>query len=295
MPRRPQYSDVAATRVIDPRPRGGGYRVDPSGTRFAIHRRMMSFAMLRKVIVGHVLLTGLLTATVGCGSVSPLSADASSDGTAGASAGATGQGGHGGAGGAGSCNTDSDCVYIPGSCCNGTCAAMTDPLPAPGPVCNIACTAAVPSCGCVNHQCAAAPACAPSGGGACQFCPNGYLTGPGGCQTCQCKPGDAGTDTRTDGGSPGSVTLRLVIPASHSFCDQTTGCGSTAHITILNAAGQALGITTPWCATICSTACTPSPCPGIACFEQGVAVKSGDLTWDGSSYRGSTCGNKMAC
>jgi hypothetical protein len=190
--------------------------------------------MLRRIIVGHALLTGLLTAAVGCGAVSPLNADGGSAGTgvggrdaamttggggqgggnAGTSgqAGATGQGGqggvtstgtggHGGTAGvaAGFCNTDNDCVYRPGSCCDGTCAAKTDPYSPPGAMCNIACTAPVPSCGCVNHQCAAAPSCVPSGGGACQFCPNGYLAGPGGCQTCQCKPGDAGVDGSTSG------------------------------------------------------------------------------------------------
>jgi hypothetical protein len=185
--------------------------------------------MLRRIIVGHALLTGLLTAAVGCGSVTPLNADGGSAGTGGGGrdaamttggggqgggnagtsgqAGATGQGGHagvpstgtGGQGGsagvgAGFCNTDNDCVFRPGSCCDGTCAAKTDPYSPPTAMCNIACLAPVPSCGCVNHQCAAAPACAPSGGGACQFCPNGYLTGPGGCQTCECEPGDAGVD-----------------------------------------------------------------------------------------------------
>src|SRR5437899_2476959 len=35
---------------------------------------------------------------------------------------------------------------------------------------------------------ATTPQCAPAGAGACQYCPNGYLSGPGGCRTCECKP-----------------------------------------------------------------------------------------------------------
>jgi hypothetical protein len=243
---------------------------------------MMRPQLLRTIIVAHAVLAGVLGTAVGCGSVSPLYADGGSagGGSAGTSgqAGTTGQGGHGGmagtgtggqggaagVGGAGFCNADNDCTYRPGSCCNGSCAAKTDPLPPPGPVCNIACTASAPTCGCVNHHCATAP-------------------------------GDAGTDTRSDGGSSGSVTLRLVIPTSRSFCDQTTGCSGIAHITILDTAGQTLGLVVPWCSTICSTACTPSPCPAFACFNQGVPVETGDLTWDGSSYAGSMCGNNMAC
>jgi hypothetical protein len=30
-------------------------------------------------------------------------------------------------------------------------------------------------------------------------------------------------------------------------------------------------------------------------FNQGVAVKTGDLTWDGTSISGSTCGNHVSC
>jgi hypothetical protein len=150
------------------------------------------------------------------------------------------------------------------------------------------------SCDCVNHQCVTAPTCAPLGV-ACQYCPNGYLTGAGGCRTCQCKPGDAGMDSGTDGGSPGSVTLRLVIPMSQSFCDQSSTCGGSSHITILNSAGQAVGISVPWCSTICSTVCKPSPCPAIACISEGMVVKTTELPWDGSSYTTSTCGNQMSC
>jgi hypothetical protein len=237
---------------------------------------MVSFRTLRKIIVGHALLAGTLTSAVGCGSLTPLKPDGG---------GGEGGGGAGGQGGVG------------GTATGGSGGA------------------------------GGSVSCPDAGGGACQYCPSGYLTGPGGCNSCQCKPGDGGADQlacyplfhdcasdaeccapnrclsitgtrqcQQEGpATGGSVTLRLVIPTSRSFCDQTSGCSSTAHITILNAAGQAIGLSIPWCSTTCSAACAPSPCPGIACFDQGIAVKTGELPWDGTSITGSTCGNHVGC
>jgi hypothetical protein len=83
------------------------------------------------------------------------------------------------------CTTDIDCVFRPAVGCCGECLAVTDPIPR-GPICAIACPITQPSCVCINHLCAE-PACAPPGV-LCIYCPNGYLTGPGGCRTCACKP-----------------------------------------------------------------------------------------------------------
>src|SRR5450432_3235621 len=91
---------------------------------------MVSSRTLRRIVVSDALLTGLLMATVGCGSVSPLNAGGGSAGTDGGGrdaamptggggqgggnagtsgrAGATGQGGHGGVTGTG--------TPKPGSC-----------------------------------------------------------------------------------------------------------------------------------------------------------------------------------
>jgi hypothetical protein len=126
----------------------------------------------------------------------------------------------------GYCNTDMDCVFRAGPCCGGTCAATTDPLPSPGPapICNIACPAIATSCACVNHQCGTAPACAPSGGGACQSCPNGYLKGPGGCQTCQCAPSDGGaTDAPVDHVNPPKCPATFSTRVVGATCASDTG------------------------------------------------------------------------
>lgn len=111
---------------------------------------------------------------------------------------------------------------------------------------------------------------------------------------------DSGTDKPEDSGpatdaSPGTVTLRLVIPTDRSFCDQGTVCEGQRHISVLTAAGASVGTEIPWCATICSSACKPPPCPGIACIPQGLTVKTFEIQWDGSSFKGSTCGNNTTC
>jgi hypothetical protein len=108
---------------------------------------------------------------------------------------------------------------------------------------------------------------------------------------------DGGVDgvRHLGGASPGKTTLRLVIPSDKSFCDQTTGCGDDAHITVSDAAGAAVSMGIPWCSTLCSAACMPSPCPGIACISQGFAVKTMEFQWDGSAVTGGTCGKNMGC
>src|SRR5450432_247233 len=76
-----------------------------NGTRFAIPRRMLPPRALRKIVFTHALITGVLTAAVGCGSVSPLKQDGGAAGSAGQDGGGSGGGGGtagaSGAGGAG--------------------------------------------------------------------------------------------------------------------------------------------------------------------------------------------------
>jgi hypothetical protein len=100
--------------------------------------------------------------------------------------------------------------------------------------------------------------------------------------------GDAGADRLA--GSPGSVTLRLVIPGDHPFCDR---CAGMSHFTIFDSVGEILVTNIPSCSATCSP-CAPTVCPPIACIPQGLPVNN-DFTWDGTSTTTSTCGNKMAC
>jgi hypothetical protein len=105
---------------------------------------------------------------------------------------------------------------------------------------------------------------------------------------------DAGVPLGTK--SAGTVTMRLVLPADKAFCDQSSGCESVAHVVVLTPSGGAVGASVPWCSTTCSAACMPSPCPGIACFAQGIALKTTDYPpWDGSTSGVSTCGQGTTC
>ena len=144
-------------------------------------------------------------------------------------AGTSGLGGSGRAGGTGGsqsigyCDTDTDCVFHR-SCCGEACTAKTDPS-APLMVCNVDCEfgPGAATCGCVDHQCSTASSCVVPRSGLCPYCPNGYLTGPGGCQTCQCKPGDAGTDTSSSGDGSTEALPACAWPASVNGHDAGAG------------------------------------------------------------------------
>ena len=104
---------------------------------------------------------------------------------------------------------------------------------------------------------------------------------------------DGGT---TDAGKSDTITLQLVVPADKSFCDTASSCSPATHITIMTTAGVALDISTPSCATICSTSCRPELCPEIACLApRGVAFTGTEITWDGTTYAMSTCGSAVPC
>ncbi|MDB4980995.1 MAG: hypothetical protein JWM82_1747 [Myxococcales bacterium] len=161
---------------------------------------------------------GALWATSGCGSGASLSDGGSTGadhpmstgggGQAGQTPGGGGHGGGTGVGGAGGtvplgyCDTFADCEIRSG-CCGGSCEAKTDPKASLGgnqPVCATACAAPLPGppkCGCIAHRCSNASECLANGAGECPFCPYGYQPGADGCQTCTCKPGDAGVEAAT--------------------------------------------------------------------------------------------------
>jgi hypothetical protein len=90
--------------------------------------------------------------------------------------------------------------------------------------------------------------------------------------------------------SPGSVTLRLLLPSTRSFCDHLQ-CGSgAAHVTIANTYGEPILTSPGFCPTLCSAQCTTQLCPLICPIGSDVAVTSIEMTWDGTFYRSSTCG-----
>ena len=85
------------------------------------------------------------------------------------------------------------------------------------------------------------------------------------------------------------MTLRLVLPAGHSFCDSCY----ESHITILDGAGQSVKTNVPACSPTCSICALP-PCAFLPACSQTVPTTN-ELTWDGASATASTCGNNVAC
>ena len=108
--------------------------------------------------------------------------------------------------------------------------------------------------------------------------------------------------------SPGTVTIRLLLPSAQTFCDQTDGCVGRQHIFIgrdpatLPAGSTAAPYASYTCAPRCSDNCVQEYCPVptiIPCpirpLGVGEAVTNVEITWDGSYSESSTCGANVAC
>jgi hypothetical protein len=112
-----------------------------------------------------------------------------------------------------------------------------------------------------------------------------------------CSSGQLGDHVPDQTVSPGTVTLRLLLPSTRSFCDQLPPCqGFATHITLANTTGQQFETSAGSCPTFCSVQCTPQACPPAICvIGGGVALTGDEMTWDGSYYEGSTCGSGTSC
>ncbi len=101
--------------------------------------------------------------------------------------------------------------------------------------------------------------------------------------------------------SPGTVSFRLLLPSTRSFCDQQQHCGGPFpyHIGFSTESGERLPLTTTgWCTPDCS--CQPHPCPlhpPIICAgpPTGMAVTKVEGSWNGYYNESSTCGDGTAC
>jgi hypothetical protein len=101
-----------------------------------------------------------------------------------------------------------------------------------------------------------------------------------------------------------TIDFQFKLPANTSYCDQTMGCTSPTHFTIMTTQNSmmtpqdyALPISTPICATSCSS-CQPMLCPAIACIApHGVDITAvpPELQWNGTYYQSSICGAGNAC
>jgi hypothetical protein len=104
---------------------------------------------------------------------------------------------------------------------------------------------------------------------------------------------EAGAGGSSSGaGSPGTVTLRLSLPAA-TYCDNF--CGSPPHIRIFTSDGQEIQPEAPACSVLCDP-CKATLCPPITCPAGGRTVDGAELPWDGRVYAASTCGaGRTAC
>jgi hypothetical protein len=108
--------------------------------------------------------------------------------------------------------------------------------------------------------------------------------------------GGGGAGGSDAGHSPGTVTLRLNLPPTTSFCDMSCSPAAQRHITIFGVDKKPVPIDPPSCLVMCSETCQPFACPaGGACALTGVAVTGAELKWDGAEYPQSTCGAGYAC
>jgi hypothetical protein len=112
-----------------------------------------------------------------------------------------------------------------------------------------------------------------------------------------CGSGHLGDGPPDQTVSPGTVTVRLLLPSGQSFCDEASGCGGVTHVSFGTETGQWLNVGASWCGVRCSD-CLALPCPAIpVCIGQagGVMITTVESTWDGSYVESSTCGNAVAC
>ena len=100
--------------------------------------------------------------------------------------------------------------------------------------------------------------------------------------------------------SPGTVTLRLLLPQGQELCDIVYNCQGPTHVFIGKESGDWLPFNPGPCGggVPCST-CLPPGCSAGACQFIGAAVglpvTSVQMTWDGSYVDWATCGTGAAC
>jgi hypothetical protein len=114
-----------------------------------------------------------------------------------------------------------------------------------------------------------------------------------------CNMGTLGDGRTYQDTSPGTVTLRLDLSSTRSFCDQVPNCGPTvAHVTLEDATGRPFQLSSGLCSFDCSNQCQPHVCPPVAilCIQGGgYAVTQVQQTWDGMYYEPGTCGLGTSC
>jgi hypothetical protein len=98
--------------------------------------------------------------------------------------------------------------------------------------------------------------------------------------------------------SPGTVTLRLLLPQGQQFCDIINNCSGPTHFFVGKESGNWLPFNPGPCGggVPCHT-CMPLPCAAGACDPGPISlpVTNVESTWDGSYVDWSTCGSGARC
>jgi len=112
-----------------------------------------------------------------------------------------------------------------------------------------------------------------------------------------CNIGQLGDAPTYQSTSPGTVTFKLDLPSTRSFCDDIATCGfGVYHVSFSDLNGHAFQIATGWGATECTSQCVPQLCPGIPCISGGgQLVTQVQESWDGSYFEPGTCGAGVSC
>lgn len=114
-----------------------------------------------------------------------------------------------------------------------------------------------------------------------------------------CTPGKLGTlNDGSSATSPGSVTLKLVVPSERAYCD--VPCTNAWHIGVFTLDGASIGDgQPPSCGVSSCDTCLAGPClaiPVFRCDPVAVPFMGATTSWDGLFYEASTCGrNHLAC
>lgn len=135
--------------------------------------------------------------------------------------------------------------------------------------------------------CGSSAALAPDGGGA-RIDASGGKGGDG-------ASAGVGGILASDGGSLQTITLKVLVPTGHPYCDQVMACAPPEHFQILTTTGAQVPYYTEICQTMCTVDCVPRECPIFCDPAHGLAFGGQAMIWDGGFFSMLTCGMNVPC
>jgi hypothetical protein len=120
---------------------------------------------------------------------------------------------------------------------------------------------------------------------------SGVLFGSGGSTDASAAGAGAGGVGQTF--SPGTVSIRITVAPSRSFCWQACGPGGP-EIGILDAKGHVLELSLPPCPLTACPVCGEITCSNF-CQPYSAQLETVALDWDGSFIQATPCDNGRSC